>query len=210
MFKKFLIGLIVVIGGFFAFIASRPDHYHVERSTSVSAPGELVIAQIDQFRAWAAWSPWEKRDPNAKKTYEGPERGVGAMYSWQGNPQVGKGKMTITEEQAPTKLRIQTQFIEPFPSIARSSFDLAPSGSDTKVTWSLDGDNSFMGKFFGLFFDMDKVIGPDYAKGLEQLKAIAEAKAAEQKTAAAAAQAAVVQAAAAAAAEPAPAAAAAK
>ncbi|MFI5306323.1 MAG: SRPBCC family protein [Polyangiales bacterium] len=190
MFKKILLVLFLIIGGFSAFVASRPDHYHVERSATMAAPADVVYAQVDDLRAWSAWSPWEKRDPDMKKTYEGPERGVGAVYIWQGNQQVGQGKTTITASTPPNALRMETHFIQPFPSVATSGFDLAPSGDHTKVTWSTDGKVAFMGKFFGLFFNMDSIVGPDFDRGLEGIKNVAEAKATEQKAHDAAAQAA--------------------
>jgi hypothetical protein len=183
MFKKILLVLFLIIGGFAAFVASRPGSYHVERSAKASAPADVVFAQLDDLRAWSAWSPWEKRDPDMKKTYEGPDHGVGAVYMWQGNQQVGQGKTEITESQAPTKLRIETHFIQPFPSVAAGGFDLTPEGDGTKITWFTDGKVSFMGKFFGLFFNMDSIVGPDFERGLEGIKAVSAAKAAEQQKA---------------------------
>ncbi len=214
MLKKILIGLVVVIGGFAVFVATRPDTYHVERSATIAAPPEIIFAQLEDLKAWHAWSPWDKRDPDIKRSYSGAERGVGAEYAWQGNGQTGKGNMKITEDEAPLKLRFETHFIEPFPSVAQGGFDLKPNGDKTEVTWTSDGGRGFVGKFFGLFFSMDSMIGPDFEHGLQDLRNIAEAKAAKEKEAAAAkaAAAAAAQAAtqAAAAAQPQPGATAAK
>ena len=52
-----------------------------------------MFTQLEDFKAWPHWSPWEKLDPSAKKAYEGPDKGVGAKYSWQGNSKVGSGRM---------------------------------------------------------------------------------------------------------------------
>jgi Polyketide cyclase / dehydrase and lipid transport len=51
---------------------------------------------------------------------------------------------------------------------------LAPEGTGTRATWSLDTDfsGSLLGRYFGLA--LDRMVGPDYEKGLAQLKALAE------------------------------------
>jgi len=178
MIKKILVGLFIVIGGFFAFAATRPGTYHVERSTKVDAPASLVFAQLDDFKSWAAWSPWEKMDPNMQKTFTGPPEGVGASYSWQGNDKVGKGKMTITGSQPVTGIKYKLEFIEPFAAVAESDFSLVPQGDQAvKVVWAMDGTNDLMGKVFGIFMNMDAAIGADFERGLTSLKAIAEGEA---------------------------------
>src|SRR4051812_25279961 len=97
MFKKLLLVLVLAIGGFLAYAATRPDTYRVTRSMTIEAPAPVIFSQVDDFKSWAAWSPWDKLDPNMKKTFEGPAEGVGASYSWQGNDKVGKGRMTVTD-----------------------------------------------------------------------------------------------------------------
>jgi hypothetical protein len=173
MLKKILGVLAVVVAGFLAFVAMRPAHYHVERSVSIKAPAEVVYVELEDLHKWAAWSPWEKIDPNMKKSYEGPERGVGASYSWQGNREVGKGKMTIVGAEPPKLVRYKLEFLEPMAGLAEASMRIAK-----------EGDNNFVGKMFGVFMDMDKMIGAQFATGLEKLKGIAESEAQKQRVAA--------------------------
>jgi len=180
MLKKILVALVVIVGGFLAFAATRPDTYHVERSARIAAPAPVVYAQLEDFKAWAAWSPWEKLDPQMQKTFDGPAKGVGAAYAWKGNDKVGTGKMTITEAAPPTRVACRLEFVEPFASVASTAFALASDGDKaTTVTWSMDGHNNLMGKVFGLFMSMDKMIGADYDKGLAALKTVAETAAAK-------------------------------
>jgi len=205
--KKVLVVLVVIVVGVIAFAATRPDSYRVERSQKIQAPAAVVFAQLDDFKAWQAWSPWEKRDPNMKKTYEGPARGAGASYAWQGNDKVGEGKMTITDATAPTAISYRLEFIKPFASVAATTFTLQPDGDKAaNVTWAMSGDNNLIGKVFGVFMNMDKMIGGDFETGLAGLKSVSEAEAAKAEAAAAAAEAAKAQAQAQAAAAPAPAA----
>jgi hypothetical protein len=177
MLKKALVALAVVIAGLLIFTATRPAEYRVERSLNVHAPADLVFATVSDLKAFTEFSPWEKRDPAMKKTFSATTSGVGASYAWQGNKEVGSGKMTISEHSPPNRVRIKLEFIEPFASVADTGFDLAAAGSDTKVTWAMEGHNNFMGKFMCLFMDMDKMIGKDFEEGLNNLKRVVEAKA---------------------------------
>jgi hypothetical protein len=186
--KKVAIGLAIALVALIAFVATRPDTYRVARSQEVAAPADVVFAHVDSYRAWPAWSPWEKQDPAMEKKYEGPERGAGAIYSWKSD-KVGAGKMTTLESEAGKHVGIELEFIAPFENTARADFAFEPIGANaTKVTWSMEGKNNFMGKFVGLFMDMDSMIGKDFEAGLNGLKSAAEAdaqkRAAEQAAAA--------------------------
>jgi uncharacterized protein YndB with AHSA1/START domain len=169
------IAVVVVIVGLFAFIATRPNSFHVERSAEVGAPAGAVFPLINDFHEWAQWSPWEKMDPTMKKTFEGPSAGPGAVYAWSGNNKVGEGRMTILESKPAERVVIKLQFFKPFAATNQATFTLAPAAAGTRVTWSMDGRNTLMGKVFSLFMDMDKMIGKDFEKGLANLNTAAQA-----------------------------------
>jgi hypothetical protein len=176
MIKKILLVLAVAVVALVVVIATRPDTYHVERSLDVGAPATTVFATVGDLRTWGSWSPWDKRDPDMHKTFTPTTSGVGASYAWEGNKKVGKGKMTITDEQAPEHLVERLEFIEPFQSVAETSFSFEATGpASTRVTWALDGKNNFVGKAFSLVMSMDKMIGGDFEDGLANLKRVAEA-----------------------------------
>jgi carbon monoxide dehydrogenase subunit G len=175
MLKKVAIGLAVVVLAFIALVATRPSHFHVERSVSVSAPPEVVFSFINDFRRWPAWSPWEKLDPGMKREYSGSAQGLGARYDWTGNDDVGSGSMRIEESQPSSRIRIALEFKTPFEASNEASFSLAPEAGATSVTWSMDGESNFMFKAMGLFMNMDEAIGKDFQEGLGNLKRLAEA-----------------------------------
>jgi hypothetical protein len=175
--SKVLLVLVLLLGGAAAFVATRPDAYHVERSTTVDAPAATVFAQIDDLSVWKEWSPWEKRDPAMKRTVSTPPSGVGATYAWEGNKEVGKGKMSIVASQPDEKVAQRLEFIEPFPSQADVTFTLkSESPTTTKVTWAMDGKHNFISKAFSVVKPMDGMIGKDFEDGLAGLKKVAEAK----------------------------------
>jgi hypothetical protein len=176
MLKKILIGVVVVIGILLVVIVTRPAEYSIERSTTIATPAAVPFGLVNDFHAWESWSPWEKRDPDMKRTYQGPESGEGARYSWTGNDDVGKGRMTIVSSRPSEAIDIELEFIEPFASTSKTAFRFVETDGSTTVTWSMSGENDFMGKAFSLFMDMDAMIGGDFEQGLASMKALAEAE----------------------------------
>ena len=148
--------------------------FEVERSIVISAPAEQVYESLVDFHRWVPWSPWEGLDPNIERTYSGPDSGVGATYEWEGSRKVGKGRMEITDAEAPTRIGIKLDFIKPFKAHNTTRFTLSADGSDTNLTWTMTGPKTLMSKVMGIFMSMDKLVGRDFEKGLAQLKAIAE------------------------------------
>lgn len=161
--------LILVI-----FIVTRPADFTIQRSTTISAPPAVPFALVNDFHKWGGWSPWEKMDPNLRRTYDGAASGPGAVYSWSGNKKVGDGRMTILETRPNEVIRIKLEFLKPFTATNTAVFEFKPSGDGTQVTWSMHGTRNFMFKAFGLLMDMDKMVGPDFEKGLAGIKALSE------------------------------------
>lgn len=178
MFKKILIAFLVVVAGLAVVIALQPSAFTVSRSATIAAAPASVFAQVNDFHNWEAWSPWAKLDPASKVAYEGTASGTGAVFKWSGNEQVGEGSMTIVDSAAAKQIKIRLAFVKPFASTANTIFDFAPAGSGTTVTWTMSGENSnFIAKAFCLFTGgPDKMIGPDFEKGLAQMKAVVEKK----------------------------------
>lgn len=159
---------------FVVVIAGRPDGFTVTRATTISAVPEKVFPHVNELRAWEAWSPWAKLDPDAKNAFEGPAAGIGAVMSWDGNKKVGAGRMTIIESRPSDLIRIKLEFLRPFKATNEAVFAFRPEGGQTAVTWSMSGQSNFFFKVFGLFMDCDKMVGKDFEKGLTSLKSVAE------------------------------------
>jgi len=168
------IGLAAVIVVLLILIATRPSTYRVERHATVAAPVDVVFAKVKDFRTWEAWSPWAKLDPQMKTKVDGTPGEVGSVYTWEGNDDVGSGRMTIAAIKPNERVDIKLEFLKPFESKADNGFTVEPAGKDTKITWFMAGENSFMGKAFSLVMDMDAMIGKDFENGLGSLKKVAE------------------------------------
>jgi carbon monoxide dehydrogenase subunit G len=170
MLKKISMGLILAIVVILGLALTQPDSFKVQRSARIKAPPAKIMGYLNDFHQWTAWSPWEKKDPNMQRTFEGAASGKGAVYAWSGNGEVGQGRMEIIENNTPTQLAIKLDFIKPFASANRTEFVLQPQGESTVVTWTMTGPSLFVTKVMGVFFNMDKMIGKDFEQGLAQLK----------------------------------------
>lgn len=171
--KKLFLSVLLVVVALLAWAAVRPDTYSVTRSALVQAPPERVFSLIADFHHWPQWSPWGKLDPDMQTFFDGPPRGPGSAYSWQGNDQVGKGRMTILSETPPREVKIKLDFIEPYPSTSTSTFTLTPEGEGTRVSWTVDGPAPYVLRLVGIFFDMEQSIGKDFERGLANLQQVA-------------------------------------
>lgn len=174
MLTKVLGVVALLVGGLAVMIAMRHAEFSLVRHATVNAPPEKVFELINDFNQWDAWSPWAKLDPAMKKSVGRVSAGEGATYEWSGNSDVGKGKMTITGSQPHQRVVIRLEFLEPMAATNMTTFTLKPEGSGTKVEWSMSGTNDFMAKAFDFFMDMDKMVGADFDRGLQQMKALAE------------------------------------
>jgi carbon monoxide dehydrogenase subunit G len=171
-----IIGIIfaVVLAGILIFAAAKPDIFRVQRSTSINAPPEKIFPLINEFDRWGTWSPYEKRDPAMKRSRSGPSSGKGAVYGWEGNSQIGTGRMEIMEALPPSKIVIKLDFLKPFEAHNTAEFTLEGKGDTTSVTWAMHGPANYISKLMGVFINMDSMIGKDFEAGLANLKTVAE------------------------------------
>ncbi len=172
MLKVILILIATAAVVFLIIVGLQPADFHITRTATVSAPPSMVFERVNDLRQWQAWSPYEKLDPEAKKTYEGPNSGVGASFSWTGNSRAGAGRLTITESHPSEVLRMRLEMFKPFAAVNDVEFTFRTEGDWTAVTWKMSGRNGFLGKAFGLIMNMDKVIGKEFETGLSNLNAV--------------------------------------
>jgi len=174
MLKWSLAAIAAIVVVFLVVVAMQPSDFKVERSATMRAPAPAAFAQVNDFQKWQAWSPWEKVDPALKRQYEGPKAGTGAVYAWQGNKDVGEGRMTITESKPAELVRIKLEFFQPFAATNQADFTFKPAGDGTTVTWTMTGQNNFLSKAICMFVNMDKMVGGMFEQGLTQMKTVVE------------------------------------
>ena len=166
-----LVGAVAVV---LLLAARKPDSFVVQRSAVIAAPADRIFPLINDYRQWTAWSPYETKDPQMKRTFGAVAAGAGATYAWEGDSNVGAGTMTMVESAPPSKVGIRLVMVKPISAENDVSFTLTPQGSSTAVTWAMQGVVPFFAKVIHVFFSMDRMVGGDMEAGLAKLKAVAE------------------------------------
>lgn len=165
------IGLIACL---LAYIASKPDAFQIERTLAMNATPETVFAQINDLHNFNRWNPFALADPAIVLSYTGAESGVGAAYAWNSSGRAGKGSMEIIRSTLYSNVLMDLKFEKPFAAHNVAEFGIAPANEGSIVTWAMTGNNKFIQKLMGAIFNMDKMVGGEFAKGLENLKALVE------------------------------------
>jgi uncharacterized protein YndB with AHSA1/START domain len=173
MLLYIVIAIAVIIAALLVRAAVQPPNFRIARSQEVSAPPEKIYNAITDFHVWTRWSPYEQKDPDMKRLYSGADAGRGAVYAWDGDKNIGAGRMEILAAE-PKKIDIQLDFFKPFKAQNFAEFTLEPNGSSTRVTWAMHGHSRFLCRIIGTFLNMDKMVGRDFEAGLKNLKAVAE------------------------------------
>ena len=175
MLKTIAAIIVLAVAAIVILAATKPDMLRVERKASMQATPDKIFPLINDFHNWPSWSPYEKLDPQMRRTLSGAPNGKGAVYEWAGERKVGQGRMEITDTAPPSRVTIKLDFIEPFEGHNTAEFLLEPKGGDvTEVTWVMQGPCPYIAKVMSVFVNMDKMIGKDFEAGLANLRTIAE------------------------------------
>lgn len=174
MITTILIVMALLIATILAYAATKPDTFRLLRTIRINASPERIFPHIDDLTKWSAWSPWEKMDPAMKKTASGPPQGKGAVQEWDGNNQVGAGRMEVLESVPSSKILLKLDFLKPFEAHNQAEFTLTPQEGATTVTWAMYGPQPYPAKVMSLVFNCEKMVGPQFETGLANLKALTE------------------------------------
>lgn len=164
----FLVAIVLLVA------ASRPDTFRIARTVRIDAPPGTIFPLIDDLHRHAHWSPYFRRDPAMQGTYAGAAHGPGAMFAFDGNKDVGTGRLSITDSVAPHAVAMRLQMTKPFACDNAIRFTLAPHGEATDVTWEMHGPVPLLTRLLYLVCDVEAMIGRDFDAGLAALKALAE------------------------------------
>ena len=174
MFKIIFLLLLLIAFIITILVLRQPDSFRYARTQTMNATPGAVFEQVNDLRKFNEWSPWAKVDPGAKIEFSGPSAGVGAAMSWDGNKDIGAGKMTVIDSKPNDYVKYRLDFERPMKSTAESEISITPEGAQSLVTWSMYGKNTVMGKIVGIFINCEKMVGDMYSKGLLNLKATVE------------------------------------
>ncbi|MCX7550528.1 SRPBCC family protein [Xanthomarina sp. F2636L] len=166
--KYILFLILIFIIGLTIYIAVQPNSFEVKRSRIIDAPVEVVYNNVIDFKNWETWSPWVEKDPETMITLDEQTKDIGGSFSWTDSD--GKGSITTTQTSAFSSIDQKLQFGD-YPS-SDIHWEFAPSAENkTEVSWIMNSGNiPFMFKAYAIFSGgFDKMIGPDFERGLEKL-----------------------------------------
>lgn len=171
VFKVLAVVVLLLLATFLVLGLTQPKDVTIVRTTMIKAPHEAVFNQITRFRNWPNWSPWVEVEPTVNLTYEGVDGQPGSSYKWVGD-ETGSGKMTNIAVTL-TRMKFELMFLKPWKGTADGFLEAEPQQTGAvKVTWSLTTHAGFPMNAFN--FMTEKMIGKDFERGLELLKAYAE------------------------------------
>lgn len=174
MALKIILGIVVLLAAVLLFAATKPSTFRVQRSVLIQAQPEKVFSLINDLHNWSQWAPQDREDSSMKRSFGGPESGVGAVSDWTGGGSAGKGRMEIVESVSGKLVAVKVDFTKPFEAHNRNEFTLDPHGQSTTVTWTMQGTNLYVMKVMSVFTNMDKMAGKHFETGLANLKTAAE------------------------------------
>ena len=173
MIKTLLLVLGIAAAALLVYAATKADSFTIQRSATIGAPPEKLFALINDVKAFNTWNPYARKDPTIQLRYDGASSGPGAAYAWD-SEKVGAGRMVVTQATPPSRVVMNLDFDKPMKTSNRLEFTLRPVGAQTHVTWAMSGPMPYLSKLMTTFFDMEKMVGPDFEAGLANLKAAAE------------------------------------
>lgn len=176
MIAKILLGLLAVLVLFVGYVSTRNGKFRYERSGVINAPAEKIFPYISQFKLGGEWSPYEKIDPAMKKTYSGTEGAVGSAMEFEGNSDVGSGKLEMLKVMPNEGADVKLTMLKPFHGENLIEYRLKPEGAGTRFSWAMSGDGGFMGKLMATFIDCEKMIGGQFEQGIANLKQVVESR----------------------------------
>ena len=157
-------------------LRSRRTCHPIERSAVVIAPLGAVQSRIANLQQWTTWSPWERRDAEFDRKFDGPASGAGATYSWAGDEAFGAGRLTVVSA-ASGKVRVLSQIDRPLRAVTDFEFDFVAGENGTQVTWTASCEDD-RASLRDLLAGAQLPSATDLERGLAQLKSVAEAEAA--------------------------------
>ncbi|MEO5891083.1 MAG: SRPBCC family protein [Ferruginibacter sp.] len=164
-----IVGIALVVLLIAAFI--KRD-YAVEKQITINKPAREVFEYVRYLKNMECYNKWVMTDPSAKKTYQGNDGTVGAVYIWDStNKQVGAGEQVISKLKDGERMEMHTTFFRPFEGKAKSYITTSAVGPDiTLVTWGFASKMAYPMNFILLFINLGEVLGKDIKESLENLK----------------------------------------
>ena len=174
MAKKIIVAVLGILAALLGYVAMQPAEMSIFREQLVKATPEKIFPHINNSKMANDWMPWADVDPKVKMSFSGPDEGIGSASSWDSEGQMGTGQAVVVESVPNRSVKTQLTYTKPMSMSQMAEVSLSPSSEGTVVRWAVTGKNDFMGKFFGVVMNMDKMVGGQFEAGLSKLKTTVE------------------------------------
>lgn len=173
--KALLLIVTIMVGIWVVLCAVGPTNMNTIRTTTIDAPASMVYAEVVDFKNWEAWSPWEGQDTTMVTTYEGADKGEGAIMKWT-SQQMGGGMQTLTEAVENESIKTTLTFTD-WEGESKADWTFNETDGKTEVSWSMESSEfPFMARGIMLLMGGNASLEEDYDKGLAALKEVVESK----------------------------------
>lgn len=176
MWKKIALSFMIPLIVFLGYVATREGKFHYERSGFIKASPQEIYPYISNLKLGSQWSPFEKKDLTMKKTYAGVDGAPGSSMDFEGNSDVGAGRIEIVSLDPNKSAELKLKMTKPFVAENKIIYKIIPLENGSVFTWAMEGDGGFMGKLMSTFIDCEKMIGDEFSAGIKNLKTLIEAK----------------------------------
>ena len=166
-FLLYFVGVLVLIAIVLGFVG--PKSFDVNRTAIIPGSPEQVWPYVSSLKNMQLWSPWAEKDTAMVVEFTGTDGSVGSMSSWSGNSDVGKGSQTISKLEPTSYAETELKFLEPMENGFTGYISLKDTTGGTFMTWGMKGENGFMGRIMGSIMNLDKMMAPDFERGLTKL-----------------------------------------
>lgn len=172
--RKLLIGLVAVVLVFLGYVSTRDGTFLYARSGVINASAEEIYPYLSSFKMASQWSPYEKKDPTLKRTFLGADGEVGSVMEFDGNSDVGAGRLEFLKIVPTQLVELKLTMTKPIHAENLIQYKLTPEGAGTRFTWSMSGDGGYLTKLVSVFIDCEKMIAGDLDQGIANLKTLVE------------------------------------
>lgn len=148
--------------------------YVAEKQIEVNKPIEEVFSYLVMLKNQDDYSVWSRQDPDMKHEYTGVDGTVGFISAWASET-MGSGAQEIKVIVPNERIDYELRFIKPFKSTSEVYLTTeALDEGKTLVRWGMKGHMPYPTNLLLLFMNLEKGIGSDFEKGLENMKQILE------------------------------------
>lgn len=176
MWLKIGIAVVIILVVFIGYVSTRDGKFRYERSGVIKASAEQIFPYISNFRMGEQWSPYEKIDLNMKKTFAGNDGQVGSTMEFEGNSNVGSGKLEMLQIVPNESVQIRLTMLKPMHGVNIIDYKLTAEPEGTKFTWIMTGEGGFMSKLMNVLIDCEKMVGDQFSQGINNLKTVIESQ----------------------------------